>query len=74
MPHDHALEDDYTPVAIYFRGENHTAAAKWFIERFDEGGFAHKMADMLEKDGHTVTDTGADIDGRAITIVVEPKG
>ena len=72
MNKDHSVEDDYTPVKIYFRGENHTAAAEWFMRRFGEEGFDRVMAEMLAKDGHAVTDADVDFEGRGVTIVVAP--
>ena len=74
MDKDHSVEDDYTPVKVYFRGEGHTAAAEWFMQRFQEEGFDATMAAMLAKGGHAVTDSDIDFDGRGVTIVVRPQG
>ena len=71
MDKNHAIEDDYTPVKVYFRGQNHTAAAEWFLKRFQDGDFDAVMADMLARDGHRVTNTDIDFEGRGMTIVVE---
>ena len=72
MNKDHAIEDDYTPVKIYFRGTNHTQAAEWFMKKFEEreGG---RLAETLREGGHEVTKTDIDFDGRGVTIVVNEK-
>ena len=71
---DHSIEDDYTPVKVYFRGENHTDAAERFMKRFQEGEFGDDLAAMLARGGHKVVKSDIDFDGRGVTIVVEPDG
>ena len=72
MDKDHSVEDDYTPVKVYFRGERHTEAAEHFMRRFGEGDFDATVAQMLARGGHKVTNSDVDFEGRGVTIVVEP--
>ena len=69
MDKDHSIEDDYTPVKIYFRGDDHTAAAEHFMRLIAErdGG---RLADMLAEGDHAVTNSDIDFEGRGVTIVV----